>query len=205
MSRLIVLLILSIIVTISIVSAYLYFAPISHYEQEPAAQISVNITPKIYSPENNIGVLNEQASFELYLYNTGRQPITVLAEIEAEGTSVYSENISISSYASRNTTINQSLTQTGDWLVRLIIYPPSTQTSDHVIIIGNSSYAFVTVTNSIDAKLQINALNEIQESKDSADQSHTLASQSNIISASSLIVSVVAMIVSIFRKPKESQ
>jgi hypothetical protein len=92
---------------------------------------------------------------------------------------------------SENVTIYQALTQTGDWCITA----------------GYQSYAFITVTNNIDATLQINALNNIQTYKDIADRSNTAANQSNAISAVSLVSSFGALIVSILSyrtKRKES-
>lgn len=116
-------------------------------------------------------------------------------EINTENELVCYENISVPPYSSKNVTINQALTQTGDWS----------------ITVGNQSYAFVTLTNRIDAKLQINALNDIQANKESTDrsielsnQSNTLASQSNIISALSLLTSFGAFVIAIIGYRKKS-
>jgi hypothetical protein len=68
--RLLVVIFMIVIIGIIIVVTYFFILiyPPAHYNKpEPSEELSIYVIPKIYSPEYNIGVLNEQASLRYIL------------------------------------------------------------------------------------------------------------------------------------------
>lgn len=155
--------------------------------------LEVNIDPRIYSVNSNIGVLNEEATFRVSLKNNGNYTREITTTIAAEDSVLVNTTVDVDPESAKNQTITQKLIYPGTWIIRVF-------SEDHETL---DSYSFITVTNSIDADMQINALSNVQDIKNSSIFS-------NIIALSSLAVSIAALTVSVLhirqrpRKQKET-
>jgi len=146
--------------------------------------MEVNITPNIYSDTHNIGVLNENAVFVINIKNKSSELKNITILITTQEGNLFNEEISVKEKSENTTIINQKLLCVGSWIVKVL-------SMDSAII---ESYSFVTVTNGIDADIQINALNNIQDAKNSAVTSNIIALLSLFISST---ISIIALVFSI--------
>jgi hypothetical protein len=147
--------------------------------------LEVNIDPRIYSANNNIGVLNEEATFRVSLKNNGDYTRETTINITAEDSTLVNTTVNVDPKSGKNQTITQKLIYPGTWIIRVLSEDQETL----------DSYSFITVTNSIDADMQINALSNVQDIKNSS-------TVSNIIALLSLGVSIAALTVSVYVRQK---
>jgi hypothetical protein len=134
--------------------------------------LTASIKARIYSPDNNIGVLNEEGIFNITIQNHVNIPRTFTVIIDADGHMLLNETITTEAMASRNLTITQKLIFTGLWTIKL-------QENGRII----DSYSFITLTNKVEADMQINQLNNMKFN-------NTLSLVATIVSLLSLGVSI---------------
>ena len=120
---------------------------------QPYRPVGLTITPTIYSSENNLGVLNEMAIFELRIWNEMPTPEDLEITVTANDELILSKTIRIDANSSRNETITQRLSNIGMWIVK-------TNHNQETI----DSYSFKTLTNTIEADIEIEALENIRKS-----------------------------------------
>ncbi|MEJ2241887.1 MAG: hypothetical protein P8Y18_07075 [Candidatus Bathyarchaeota archaeon] len=110
----------------------------------------INFHAQIYSTNDNIGVLNERAIFDIsienYLNETRKFSIFVTAE---EG-QVYNETVELSRLEKRNMVVNQRLRFTGSWTIK--VFEGNKQWYD---------YSFITFANNEEADLEITRIDQI--------------------------------------------
>jgi len=134
------------------------------------------IKAKIYSPDNNIGVLNEEGVFDITIENHVNTTRTFAVIIDADGHVLFNETVAIGAVSSRNLTITQKLIFTGLWAIEL-------QENGRII----DSYSFTTLTNKAEADMQINQLNNVRFN-------NNLSLAATIISSLSLGVSIYVVL-----------
>ncbi|MEM1554525.1 MAG: hypothetical protein QXU09_02270 [Thermoproteota archaeon] len=143
-------------------------------------KIDVDVDIKIYSTTHNIGVLNEEAVFNIVIRNLYNSIKMVNIVIEAEGLVLFNETVAMKPLSSKNLTINQKLIYTGLWTIRFF--------EDKKMIHGHS---FITVVNRSEADVRINQWNDILINR--------------VISIIALVISALSLVISIlnFRKGKK--
>ena len=117
----------------------------------PYKSFDLIITPKIYSPECNIGVLNELAIFEMHIRNELSTNEDIEITITADDEVILNKIIAINANSSRNETITQRLSNVGMWKIQGI---HNEGTID--------SYSFKTLTNTVEAEIEIQGLAELE-------------------------------------------
>jgi uncharacterized membrane protein len=133
---------------------------------------TTSIKTQIYSPDNNIGVLNEEGVFNITIQNHVNTSRTFAVIIDADGHVLLNETITTEAMASRNLIITQKLIFTGLWAIEL---------QENGIIIDG--YSFTTLTSKVEADMQINQLNNVKFN-------NTLSLAATIISMLSLGLSI---------------
>ena len=133
---------------------------------------SVKIFPDIYSQENNVGILNQEATFIINVKNPTNSSLSVKVSITGDGNSVLvnSPHI-IAPNGGNNIEIKQKLSYTGFWLIKAT-------TEDGL---SEDSYSFAVYTSKVDADLYLTSLNR------------EIARDNNSFYA--LIISIVALII----------
>jgi hypothetical protein len=145
----------------------------------------VIINPTIYSPNDNIGILNEQATFNITIHNSHKENLEVKIQISGDGNVIVNDTHIIPPESTDNEVIVQKLSYTGLWVVRVLSQDPK---------IGET-YSFTTLTNNVEADGQIYALKNTQNQQD-------LSTYAIIISVAGLISSVAISCLSYFKPRK---
>ncbi|MCW4001498.1 MAG: hypothetical protein NWE93_14805 [Candidatus Bathyarchaeota archaeon] len=177
---------LSVVVIISflLIAAFLYLKTTEqHYELISSNSVEcnvsgINISPSIYSPQNNLAILNEEASFDITTYNYTNDTLEVKLSIIGNDNIVYTENINISAKSEYNRYLRQTISYTGLWLV--------TASSNNTRMFA--TYSFQTVTNAQEANMQINSEMMYLNQQNSSDWSNTLASIAILVSVVSVAI-----------------
>jgi len=145
-------------------------------------RVEVSITPEIYSPGSNIGVLNQRANFSISIRNPLNLPQNVTLVVLDSTHPVQSIPFEVGKQRTMNGTVTQELDDVGYWTVEAKINGT-----------GISSYSFQVVTNSQEADFQINQ--------------YRLAVQSNDLALAALVISIVSAVVAAaaYLKPRSSK
>jgi hypothetical protein len=163
-----------------------------------APSLSAIITPEIFSPQNNIGLLNSQAYFIIDINNElhNSQPInvTVFGPIGPQGPIVNITTFNVNAYSAENVTVNQQLTYPGTWQVEVKSGAQFLQ-----------SYTFTTADNKGDADYQINQFQNMKDTENLAAQANLTAILSIIIGTSVSVISLVVSIRSSRKKQSNGQ
>jgi FlaG/FlaF family flagellin (archaellin) len=155
---------------------------------EEPKPITCNITPNIFSTSNNVAILNEDAIFDVHIQNKHDSPKNVTIDVDSQEEKVESKEIEVDANSEQTITVNEKLTVPGYWIISV--------SSDKDVL---STYSFVTMTSRVDALMQINALNALQESQESAAQADIIAMLSLLVSST---ISGAALVISLFRSKK---
>jgi hypothetical protein len=195
-----VIIVLALIVIIAVAfttTSYFYI----HKNQSPTHLIfsmpqtvyvsGINISPTIYSPQNNIAILNEAASFNVTVFNYTNDSLVVKLSVIGDDNLLHNESLNVSNQSIINMILREKISYSGLWLV--------TASSNNTRI--GSTYSFQTVTNAEEANTQINSLSNLTNQQNSTDWSNTLALLAII---SNMIIGVIALIISIlsYRRKK---
>ena len=151
---------------------------------------AVKIYPSIYSPHNSIGILNEEASFNITIRNPSKQNLILDMQITTNGNLVWNDTFVVLPESTNSTVVTQKLSYTGLWLV-------SVTSKDAKI---GDTYSFMTLTNSVDANMQINALNEAMSNQGSSNWSNTIQVLGIVLST---IMSSIALVLSVRNSRKK--
>lgn len=156
-------------------------------------EVEVRITPDIYSPNCNIGVLNDIGVFHFEVKNNSNENKTITIMIDTDQGTLVNAELRVQAASENSTTITQKLVYPGSWVI-------SAHSEDQKLI---DSYSFMTLTNDIDAEIQTNVLKQIQEATNTAHQSNNIAFASLITStAISSVTLIVTLAVPYFRRKK---
>lgn len=79
------------------------------------AKDCVKISPFIYSPHDNIGVLNEQAMFNITIKNPYKENLQVTTQISYDGNGLFNNTRVIAPESTDTESISQKLSYTGLW------------------------------------------------------------------------------------------
>jgi len=171
----------AVLIIITVILAVLTAAwmGIQHYRP-----FGVTITPTIYSSENNIGVLNELAIFKMKIWNELPTPEDLEITVTANDEVILNKTITIDANSSRNETVTQKVSNIGMWIVRA---NHKQETID--------SYSFKTLTNTIEADIEIEALENIRKS---ANESSIIL----LVGIGGLIVGIITIILKYRKKDK---
>ena len=110
----------------------------------------IEIHSQIYSADHNIGVLNENAIFDISIENAVKETREFNILVSAEENEVYNETVELIGLEKRNIIINQKLLFTGLWTIKIF--------EENKIVDG---YSFVTMTNDVEAELEITEIDKI--------------------------------------------
>lgn len=116
-----------------------------------ARDLESRVDVRIYSTENNIGVLNEDAIFNVTVKNYVNKTRTINIVIGADEDVAYNETVIIEPFSSKSVIISQRLVFLGPWKIEL--------TEGEKIIGG---YSFVTELNKAEAEMRITQLDNIR-------------------------------------------
>jgi hypothetical protein len=105
----------------------------------------VKVYAKIYSPSDNVGVLNEPATFNVTIQNPADSSDSVNLVVNVENHTLLNETVVLSPHSTKNSTINEQLLFLGEWKI---------QCFEQKNLIGG--YSFVTVMNKGEADMDIN-------------------------------------------------
>jgi flagellin-like protein len=145
----------------------------------------VEITPTIYSSSNNIGILNEEASFGINATNNLDASNDLQVSIINDEGLVFNETYLLSPNSSDYFLVNQTLTHTGNWMIEA--------SSDSVQL---KTYSFVVETNKIDADINISQLKNSETQTNNQILSNDIAvagiCTTSILSLAALIVSIIS-------------
>jgi hypothetical protein len=161
-----------IIVTVVIISAIVLALILV---SAPGAGLTVKIVPHIYSPTDNIAVLNEVGRFDFLVNNETNSSQIVSFAILAGGNLVGNQTsvIDVPPGATRNVSVSQEFGTLGQWSTKAIL-------AGTVI----SSYSFEVVLNRDVAQIQLNQAKEIE--------------QSDLRSWLSLVIAIIALVASLY-------
>ena len=110
----------------------------------------INFHAQIYSTNHDIGVLNENAIFDISIENNLNESRKFDVSVSVEERQIYSETVELMGLEKRNIVINQRLRLPGLWAIR--------------IFEGNklwSSNSFTTLANDEEAELEIARIDQI--------------------------------------------
>jgi len=116
--------------------------------------IELTINPKIYSPESNIGVLNEESVFHLYIRNYENYSQEIKTYLKSDTFFVNNQTLQIDAKKSMNVSLSQKLIYPGIWIIE-------TFNEDKIL----ESYSFLVVINKGEADTKINQWNNIRFNK----------------------------------------
>jgi len=136
--------------------------------------ISVNLDVKIYDSKQNIGVLNEDAFFNVTFRNHGNFNQSMRIAITAGNVLLKNLTVTLEPETSKNVTFTQKLDSLGEWKVEVLDKDNETVTS----------YSFLVVLNEGEANFRINQWNNAQYSKN-------LATISTVVAVTSLTISAI--------------
>ena len=145
----------------------------------------VNISPSIYSPQSNIAILNEAASFNVTVCNYTNDSLDVKLSVIGDDNLLYNETFNVPNQSINNMMVRETLCYSGLWLV--------TASSNDTRI--RATYSFVTLTNVEEANAQISLVSNSVNQQNSINWSNTLALLAIV---SNTIIGVVALILSTF-------
>jgi hypothetical protein len=137
-----------------------------------ADEMDIRVDAKLYSADQNIGVLNEIASFLVAIKNNSNSTRALNIVVNAEEHAVLNETVVAGPMSSRNVTITQKLTLLG---LREIQVLKDKKLAD--------SYSFLTAVNEAEADMKITQLENIR--------------LNNNLSIAALTISIISVAVSI--------
>lgn len=137
----------------------------------------VKVDSKIYSADHNIGLLNEEGIFDIFIENKANSNSTINVIIVANEIQLFNETVIIEPMSSKNFTIPQKLIYLGTWRIELV--------KDKKIIYG---YSFVTMLNKAEADMKITEL-------DRMNRNEFRSSMALFVSIGSLVVSIASAII----------
>ena len=145
--------------------------------------IRVDITPEIYNPEANLGVLNEQANFTATITNSLPTPQNGVLLVMDSNHTVQRVPFQVGSDATSRRVMSQELDGVGFWTVEAAVNGS----------IVPRSYSFQVVVDTQEAIFQVNQ--------------YRLASQSNYLALAALCVSIISAGVAIaaYTRPRHSK
>jgi len=141
-----------------------------------ASDLESRVDARIYSSENNIGVLNEDGIFDVAVKNYANKTRTINIVINAGEHVLYNEAVAIEPLSSKNVNITQRLVFLGTWTIELY---------EGKKVVGG--YSFVTELNEAEAEMRITQLDNIRLNT-------TLSIAAIIVSTLSVIVSITHVI-----------
>ncbi len=151
------------------------------------ADLDIRVNAKIYSANDNLGVLNEDGEFDIFIENYIDSNRTISIVVEADEQVLFNETVPIEARSSKNLTINQQLICLGLWAIKLYEdreISDKQQFSTGKEIVG--CYSFVTVVNKAEADMKITQLDNIRLNR-------TLSIVAIITSIPGVIVSIVSV------------
>jgi hypothetical protein len=164
--------------TITIISCHLTVANVS----------GINISPTIFSPQNNLAILNEAASFNFTVWNFYNDSLDVKLSVIGDDNLLYNESFNVPSQSMSSMIVRKTLCYSGLWLV-------TASTNDTTI---GATYSFQTLTNAQEAYEKINYLANVANQQNSSNLSNTLALINDVINAAVGVTAVAALIIAIF-------
>lgn len=191
--------VLSLIVIIAVafmVTLYIYVQnsghkkPIWSLPSGPVYVSGINISPSIYSPQNNIAVLNELASFNVTVFNYTNETLDVKVSVIGDDNLLYNESFNVSHQSVNTKIVYEKLSYTGLWLV--------TASSNNTRM--GSTYSFQTLTNAEEANAQISALSNVTNQQNSTNWSNTLTLLAIV---SNTIIGVAALTIAVYSLKKK--
>jgi hypothetical protein len=148
--------------------------------------LSVTIEPRIYDPNANIGILNEQAAFIIHVSNNRPSLVNLTVNVSAGNSIVQSQKMIVQPSEKRDLKISQQLTITGIWIVAAT----TNETGQSL-----SSYSFEVEVNKAEADVAIDQWNNVQ-------RNWLVAVAGVFIALASVVLSVVVPILHAPKKPK---
>ncbi|MEJ2271775.1 MAG: hypothetical protein P8X91_04700 [Candidatus Bathyarchaeota archaeon] len=133
----------------------------------------INFHAQIYSTNHNIGVLNEDAIFDILIENNSNVSKRFNIFVSSDETQVYTETVELIGLEKRNIVVNQKLLFTGSWEIKIF---------EENKLLG--SHSFTTMANDVEAEKEITRI-------DTINSNNNLLSNILIIVISALILSVV--------------
>jgi flagellar basal body-associated protein FliL len=109
----------------------------------------INIHSQIYSTNHDVGVLNEDAIFDIWIENNLKENRRFNIVLGIEENEVYSETVELVGLEKRNMVINQRLFFTGSWTIKIF--------EENKIM---DQYSFVTLPNDVEAELEITRIDQ---------------------------------------------
>lgn len=148
------------------------------------SKISAEIYAKIHSASHNLGVLNEEAQFDIFIENYANVSRTINIVVDANNHVLSNETVVIEALSSRSLTIKYKLISLGSWTIKIY--------ADEAIVDGQQfytglriveGYSFITVANRAEADMRMNQWDAIRFNTN--------------LSIAAIILSVLGVIVSI--------
>lgn len=138
--------------------------------------IDISLEPKIYSPKSNIGILNEENVFQVFIknYENYTQKIKILGL--AENNLLINETLNIGAKNELNRTLFQKLIYPGIWNIEI-------SHEDEIL----ESYSFLVVVNKGEAETRINQWNNIKFN-------NSLAIIAIILSSISIMLNIIQFV-----------
>lgn len=166
------------IVAIAIATVLAVFFFYSEIALPGVPGVTLTISPRIYAPEANIGVLNEEANFAIHATNRLDHAVPLTILVTAGNSVVQSQQATLLPGESKDFQISQELSTTGIWTVAV------TATSNMTMPI--ESYSFEVKTNPEEANVAINQWKYMQ-------WNGNLAGLSLLVAALSLCISIASL------------
>jgi hypothetical protein len=132
----------------------------------------INFHAQIYSTNHDIGILNEQAIFDISIENMLNTSRKFSIFVSADERKVYEETIELIELEKRNVVVNQKLRFIGLWTIEIF--------EENKIWYN---YSFTTLANEEEAELDINRIDKIEST-------NNLLSNLGIVIVSALIVGI---------------
>jgi flagellin-like protein len=139
-------------------------------------EMEIRVDVRLYSVDQNIGVLNEVASFFVAIKNNSNSTRAVDIVVNAEEHVVFNETVVIEPMSSRNVTITQKLALLGLWEIQVF--------KDKKLA---DSYSFMTVINEAEADMKITQLENIRLNTNLSIAALTISIISVAVSIASVI------------------
>jgi len=175
--------VLVVLIIIFVVAASVY---LTNWYAAPYPGVSVNLDVKIYSSDQNIGVLNEDALFNVTFSNNLNFNQSMRITITAGNVLLKNLSVTLEPETSKNVTFTQKLESLGEWKTKVL--------RDNETV---TSYCFLVVLNDGEANFRINQWNDAQYSK-------TLATIGAVISVISLTIGIINLL-NTLKTSKESK
>ena len=122
---------------------------------EPSTDIRVNINTKIYNPEHNIGILNEEVVFNIYIINYENFTRMINVEIIADDYFEKNRILNLEAMESMNVSITEKLIYPRIWTIKVL-------DEDENELDG---YSFLVAINKGEANIKVSQWDDIKFNK----------------------------------------